>query len=177
MAHSDGQWRIISVAMTNLFDEPDVGAIVLNGRDVTERHALEQELDHQAFHDTLTGLANRALFVDRLSHAMDRSDREDNPVAVLFLDLDDFKTVNDSFGHPAGDKLLVEVANAFARRPGRVNGGAIRRRRVRRTGEAGSMPSSAQEIARTDHRRAEPDFRVLTNDVAMRPSIGIAIAD
>jgi PAS domain S-box-containing protein len=117
--HDDGQWRTLSVVLTNLFDEPDVGALVLNSRDVTDRHALEQELNHQAFHDTLTGLANRALFFDRLSHAMDRSQRGANPVAVLFLDLDDFKAVNDSFGHPAGDDLLVEVAKRirWATRP------------------------------------------------------------
>jgi diguanylate cyclase (GGDEF)-like protein len=178
MAHLDGQWRIVNVVMTNLFDEPDVGAIVLNSRDVTERHALEQELNHQAFHDTLTGLANRALFFDRLSHAMDRSARENNSVAVLFLDLDDFKTVNDSFGHPAGDQLLVEVAKRIrsATRPGDT---------VARFGgdefavlvEAGFMPVAAQEVAERIIDALNPTFRVLTNDVAMRPSIGIAIAD
>jgi diguanylate cyclase (GGDEF)-like protein/PAS domain S-box-containing protein len=178
MAHLDGQWRIVNVVITNLFDEPDVGAIVLNSRDVTERHALEQELNHQAFHDTLTGLANRALFFDRLSHAMDRSARENNSVAVLFLDLDDFKTVNDSFGHPAGDQLLVEVAERIraATRPGDT---------VARFGgdefavlvEAGFMPQAAQEVAARIIDALDPTFRVLTNDVAMRPSIGIAIAD
>ncbi len=178
MVHLDGDWRIVNTVITNLFAEPDVGAIVLNGRDVTERHALEQELNHQAFHDTLTGLANRALFVDRLSHAMDRSARENNSVAVLFLDLDDFKTVNDSFGHPAGDSLLVEVAKRIrsATRPGDT---------VARFGgdefavliEAGFMPVAAQEVAERIIDALTPTFRVLTNDVAMRPSIGIAIAD
>ena len=176
--HVDGQWRIINVVITNLFDEPDVGCIVLNGRDVTERHALEQELSHQALHDTLTGLANRSLFFDRLSHAMDRSTREDNSVAVLFLDLDDFKAVNDSFGHPAGDQLLIEVAKRLqaAIRPGDT---------VARFGgdefavlvEAGFMPATAQEIAKRIIEALQPTFRVLTSDVAMRPSIGIAIAD
>jgi diguanylate cyclase (GGDEF)-like protein/PAS domain S-box-containing protein len=176
--HADGQWRIINVVITNLFDEPDVGCIVLNGRDVTERHALEQELSHQALHDTLTGLANRSLFFDRLSHAMDRSSREDNSVAVLFLDLDDFKAVNDSFGHPAGDQLLIEVAKRLqaAVRPGDT---------VARFGgdefavlvEAGFMPLAAQDIAIRIIKALQPTFRVFTNDVAMRPSIGIAIAD
>ena len=92
VARADGQWRIVDAVITNLLDEPDIGAIVLNGRDVTDRRALEQELNHQAFHDTLTGLANRSLFLDRLSHAMDRGDRGADPVAVLFLDLDDFKS-------------------------------------------------------------------------------------
>jgi len=72
---------------------------------------LQQELEHQAFHDPLTGLANRALFHDRVSHAIERASREERPVAVLFLDLDDFKNLNDSVGHAAGDEVLVQVAS------------------------------------------------------------------
>src|ERR1700683_1367548 len=176
MSHVDGQWRIINVAVTNLLDEPDLGSIVLNGRDVTERHALEQELNHQAFHDKLTGLANRSLFFDRLSHAMNRDDRGADPVAVLFLDLDDFKTVNDSFGHPVGDRLLVAVAERIrsATRPGDT---------VARFGgdefavlvETGSMPESAEAVAERITEALTGTFRVLTNDVAMRASIGIAL--
>jgi diguanylate cyclase (GGDEF)-like protein len=176
VAHADGEWRILDIAVTNLLDEPDIGAIVLNGRDVTERHALEQELNHQAFHDKLTGLANRSLFLDRLSHAMDRGDRGADPVAVLFLDLDDFKTVNDSFGHPVGDRLLVAVAERIrsATRPGDT---------VARFGgdefavlvETGSMPEAAEVVAERITEALIGTFRVLTNDVAMRVSIGIAL--
>jgi len=79
-------------------------------RDVTERKRLEQELEHQAFHDSLTNLANQALFRDRVDHALARAARHDSRLAVLFVDLDNFKTVNDSLGHAAGDQLLIAVA-------------------------------------------------------------------
>jgi diguanylate cyclase (GGDEF)-like protein len=77
---------------------------------VSERKAFEQQLSHQAFHDPVTGLANRALFADRVAHALRATVRKGALVAVMFIDLDDFKTVNDSLGHQAGDAVLVEVA-------------------------------------------------------------------
>ena len=108
--HADGSWRVMEWTLTNLLDDPAIGGVVLNSRDISERKALEEQLSHQALHDPLTGLANRALFADRVEHALARRDGRHKGVAVLFLDLDDFRTVNDSLGHEIGDRLLVGVA-------------------------------------------------------------------
>jgi diguanylate cyclase (GGDEF)-like protein/PAS domain S-box-containing protein len=108
--HADGRHRWTEVQLKNLLDDEAVGGVVVNYRDVTERRQLEEELRHQAFHDSLTGLANRALFIDRLEHAMTRKRGFGLPLAVLFIDIDDFKTINDSLGHGEGDRLLVAVA-------------------------------------------------------------------
>jgi diguanylate cyclase (GGDEF)-like protein/PAS domain S-box-containing protein len=83
-------------------------------QDISERKSLEERVQHQAFHDSLTDLANRALFLDRVEHALLRRQRGAAPVAVLFCDLDDFKVVNDSMGHSVGDHLLIEVAKRVA---------------------------------------------------------------
>jgi diguanylate cyclase (GGDEF)-like protein/PAS domain S-box-containing protein len=89
----------------------DVVGRVWSFSDVTEQKRLENDLDHLAFHDALTGLANRALFQDRVNQALARSERSEKYVAVLFLDLDNFKMINDSLGHAAGDELLGVVAS------------------------------------------------------------------
>src|SRR5581483_7024942 len=83
--------------------------------DVSERKAFEEQLAHQAFHDPVTDLANRALFADRVGHALRSTVRKGSLIAVMFIDLDDFKTVNDSLGHQAGDAVLSEVARRLER--------------------------------------------------------------
>src|SRR5690606_16552758 len=108
---ASGACRQMEAVATNLLRDETVGGIVITARDVTERAALEAQLVHQAFHDPLTGLANRALLRDRVEHALTRGARRAERCAVLFLDLDDFKHVNDSLGHAAGDRLLTVVAD------------------------------------------------------------------
>ena len=108
--HGDGSWRFLEARVTNLLDTPDVGGIVANFRDVTERKQLEDQLTHRAFHDSLTELPNRALFLDRIAHAIATQKRTNDRLAVMFVDLDDFKTINDGLGHAAGDQVLIAVA-------------------------------------------------------------------
>lgn len=112
-------WRLLrqdrtpieaEVRSTDLREDPTVGGLVLTLRDVTEQRQMERELTHRAFHDSLTGLANRVLFQDRVGHALSRGERSGAVTGVLFIDLDDFKVVNDTQGHAVGDELLVAVS-------------------------------------------------------------------
>jgi len=114
LRHRDGTSRQFEILYTNLSDDEHVRGVVLNGRDVSERKRFEAQLAHQAFHDPVTGLPNRALFVDRVRHRIARTRREDSSLAVIFLDLDDFKTINDSLGHAAGDDVLIAVAKRLS---------------------------------------------------------------
>ncbi|HWT92316.1 MAG TPA: EAL domain-containing protein [Solirubrobacteraceae bacterium] len=108
--HADGGYRRMEVVADWRPDDPDVAGALLNLRDVTERLALQDQLEHQALHDDLTGLANRALFDDRLRVAHARASRTGRRAAVIFVDLDDFKSVNDLHGHSGGDELLRATA-------------------------------------------------------------------
>jgi diguanylate cyclase (GGDEF)-like protein/PAS domain S-box-containing protein len=109
--HPNGSWRYLETVATNLLDDPRLGGIVLTARDVNDRRAFEEQLRHRAFHDPLTQLANRALFYDRIEHTLTRDARDAQTVAVLYIDLDDFKLVNDERGHAVGDELLNAVAH------------------------------------------------------------------
>jgi diguanylate cyclase (GGDEF)-like protein/PAS domain S-box-containing protein len=109
--HADGSWRNTETRMSNLLAEPAVEGIVLNTRDITDRQALEAEMRHQAFHDSLTGLANRALFTNRVEHALAGSKRDGSTIAVLHCDMDGFERLNDGLGYRSGDEALKLVAD------------------------------------------------------------------
>jgi diguanylate cyclase (GGDEF)-like protein/PAS domain S-box-containing protein len=111
MQNAAGAWCRVENVAVNLLADPTVGGVVLTTRDVSHRVALEEQLVHRAFHDELTGLANRALFTNRVEQALLRASRDGRRTAVLFLDLDDFKEINDSLGHAAGDSLLMQGAD------------------------------------------------------------------
>ncbi len=120
LRHTDGGWRYVETTTTNLIDDPAVRGVISNLHDVTERVEAARRLAHQAMHDDLTKLPNRALLFDRLDQALARAERSGRPCALLFVDLDQFKQVNDNLGHPAGDQLLKTVAGRLlqAIRPG-----------------------------------------------------------
>jgi diguanylate cyclase (GGDEF)-like protein/PAS domain S-box-containing protein len=110
LRHRDGGFRTCEARATSLLGDDLWNGIVLNLWDISERKELEERLRHQAFHDDLTGLANRVLFKERLDHGLVRAIRGEQTITVLIVDLDDFKAVNDTLGHPVGDELLREAA-------------------------------------------------------------------
>ncbi len=132
ITRQDGRSVRIQARCSDLRAEPNVAGLVFTLRDVTAQHKLEEELKHRAFHDALTGLPNRLLFQDRIAQQVAAAARTGTIAGVLFVDLDDFKVVNDTKGHSVGDELLVADGRAPRRpRPGVRHRGAPRRRRVR----------------------------------------------
>ncbi len=173
----DGSWRTVETIANNLLGDDELAGVILTTRDITDRRELETRLAHQAFHDELTGLANRALFNDRVKHALAVAEREYGSVAVLFLDLDDFKEVNDSLGHQAGDELLVETARRIevCLRQGdtaaRLSGdefGVLLERATR---------ESATGVAERVLERLRDPVASAGPEVFLRASIGIALSD
>ena len=178
MRHQEGFWVHVETLRTNLLHDPNVGGLVLNTRDVSERKAFEEQLAHQAFHDAITGLANRALFKDRVEHALERQVRDDRPVSVLFMDLDDFKTINDSLGHAAGDQMLTEVGERLknclraADTAARLGGDEFAILL-----EDGGEGLGAADVAARILESLDGPFHLEGKQVFCRASIGIATAD
>jgi diguanylate cyclase (GGDEF)-like protein/PAS domain S-box-containing protein len=110
----DGRMAVLEVRWSDLRRDATVGGLVLTMRDVTEHHELEEELKYRAFHDSLTGLPNRSLFAHEAAGALEAARAVGRTAGVLFVDLDDFKIVNDTMGHDVGDELLVAVAARLA---------------------------------------------------------------
>jgi diguanylate cyclase (GGDEF)-like protein/PAS domain S-box-containing protein len=111
LRHRDGSTVPVQVTVTRVAEQPGLPShLVLVVEDITDRKALEAQLVHRSLHDPLTGLPNRILFGDRLRHALERGHRERTPTCVLIVDLDGFKAVNDRYGHPMGDAVLVAFA-------------------------------------------------------------------
>jgi diguanylate cyclase (GGDEF)-like protein/PAS domain S-box-containing protein len=174
MRHADGSWRFVEARARSLLDVPEVVGIVAIFRDVTQRRALEDEVAHRSFHDPLTGLANRALFKDRVQHALTR---RGNPLpAVLFVDLDGFKAINESIGHGAGDDLLITVSDRLKEcvRPedtvARLGGDefAVLLDDV-------ADPRDVSNVARRIIRSMQDPFPVGDKEVFVTASVGVAV--
>ncbi|MHB8685083.1 MAG: sensor domain-containing phosphodiesterase, partial [Dehalococcoidia bacterium] len=176
MLHSDGSWRSLEFIGTDQRHNPAIGGLVLNVRDVTERKSLERQLRYQALHDPLTKLANRTRFSDRLDHALIRAARTGHMVAVLFMDLDNFKGVNDSLGHAAGDVLLTTVAE-------RVQGCLRPGDTVARLGgdefaillEDVAVVDDATAVTKRIFAAFDEPFELEGKELLVRASVGIAV--
>ncbi|HEY0510883.1 MAG TPA: EAL domain-containing protein [Thermoanaerobaculia bacterium] len=177
LRHRDGTWRVLEATASNLLGQPAVAGIVLNSHDITDHKRAEEKLLHDALHDELTGLPNRALFMDRLRQSMERSRREpERLTAVLFLDLDQFKIVNDSLGHLVGDELLIQIAGALssALRPSDT---------IARVGgdefaillEGGRDVGDAVRVADRIHERLATPINLEGHEVFATASLGIAV--
>jgi diguanylate cyclase (GGDEF)-like protein/PAS domain S-box-containing protein len=171
-----GQWHFMEGTFTSMLRVPGVRGVVLSLRDLTQLKAAESELHRLAFYDPLTGLANRQLLRDRLNHVVHRSKRNQEAAALMFLDLDGFKRINDTLGHDAGDELLKQVAQWLQ--------GCVRDDdSVARLGgdefvvllSRISNPDAAGKVAETVLRRLCQRIRLSDHEVGVTVSIGITM--
>jgi len=177
--HHDGRTLDVSVTASPVLDTANrvIGASWVE-RDVSGRRHVERMISHLAFHDPLTGLANRALLDDRLQHSLERTRRAGGLVAVVYLDLDDFKQVNDRLGHPAGDRLLQLVATRLQSllRPedtlARVGGDEF----VVVSDRVPSLEAALAIADRLQHALTPP-FDFDSANVLVTASIGVAVGD
>jgi diguanylate cyclase (GGDEF)-like protein/PAS domain S-box-containing protein len=173
----EGHRHHLELHATNRLGDPAVAGLVINCRDVTERVLAANRLTHLANHDSLTGLPNRSLLLDRLQQALARAERSGRPVAALFVDLDHFKHINDSLGHGAGDRALVTMAD-------RLTGSVRPGDSVARIGgdefvilaEGASDPADVALLAdRIQEVIAQP-FELHDQTVAIGASVGVAFS-
>jgi diguanylate cyclase (GGDEF)-like protein/PAS domain S-box-containing protein len=178
LLRADGDWLWFEAAITNLTADPDVNGYVATMRDITRRKDAEDSLAHAALHDPLTGLPNRALILNRAEQMLARGRRQHTPVAALFLDLDDFKDINDTLGHEAGDQLLASVA---ARMTSTLREGDT----VGRLGgdefivlvEGASLAAGAEVVAERIRDVLAPPFEIPASDVPLQVTVSIGIAE
>jgi PAS domain S-box-containing protein len=183
-----GEPRFFEAVATNKLDHPAIAGIVVNVRDITSRKRAEMEARRLALYDGLTGLANRELFHEQLRAVIGRSKRHDEVAAVLFLDLDGFKRVNDTLGHHAGDALLKEVAARMrsALREGDVLGRDLGEELLDHVARMGGdeftillprlrRPEDAAVVARRLIERLSAPYALGHQEVIITASIGIAV--
>src|ERR1051326_7349617 len=174
--HKNGTWVWLEGFAQNLLHEPSVNAIVLNYRDVTHRPTTEEQLEYRAHYDALTGLPNRVLFRHKLDHGLAQAHRNHRGLAIMYLDLDHFKLVNDGLGHSFGDALLAAVAS-------RLQQSLRASDTISRIGgdEFGipindvSETESIAGVARKLLDAFEHPFRIERHDLFVSPSIGISL--
>ena len=177
LRHQEGSWRQVETVGASRLSDPHIGGIILTSRDISDRKGMEQQLLDQAARDPLTNLANRTLFGDQLARVLRAGDRSAAGVAVLFLDLDNFKAINDRLGHEAGDSVLREVAERLrhclrlgdlAARLGGDEFAVLLNTETR----ADLAPRVAERILAALH----PPFLLAGHEVTVGVSIGIAMA-
>jgi diguanylate cyclase (GGDEF)-like protein/PAS domain S-box-containing protein len=168
---------VLEIVGSNLARDPAVNGLSLNFRDISERKALEEQLRELAFHDPLTLLANRNLFRDRVQHALTLARRGRQSVAVMFLDLDNFKDINDTLGHDAGDQLLQAVAQRLVKATRAAD-------TVARLGgdefgillEDISTSAEAERVATSLIEALETPVSLGSNEVRIAATIGVAFS-